>query len=500
MKFDNPEVFRKYTDEETFSRIKEMPTVKAMWEMCAKDYADKVAVADNGREITYAEIDKDISAIRAMLDKNGIKKGDRIGVYIPNSYEFVKAYLAVVTFGAVAVILPPQLDAMTVFGCTMKFRLSALLTIEDMEEKTAVAKAKNVKIMLLSSARDEVYPMGDVNESDPAVIMFTGGTTGKSKGAELTNGAVMQGTVNGCYGLKYVFEQRYLNVLPFSHVFGLIRNLMTSLYTGSTIFICRNNKDMFRDIAMFRPTVMVMVPALAEMALTLSKQFGKNMLGDDIKMVICGAAAVSPYLIEEYNKMGIMLLPGYGLTESANLVSGNPENIKKPTSVGIPYPNQEFKIVDGELWLKGKNIMTRYIGEDISGFEDGWFRTGDLVRFDEDGFLYITGRLKEIIILANGENISPAEVEAHFNELDFVQDSQIFEAIGDNGTHILALEVVPRMTEVKKIEGDANAFMMKELERVNLSLPSHMRAVRITLRDKDFERTPSMKIKRYTLG
>ena len=164
MKFDNPEVFRKYTDEETFSRIKEMPTVKAMWEMCAKDYADKVAVADNGREITYAEIDKDISALRAMLDKNGIKKGDRIGVYIPNSYEFVKAYLAVVTFGAVAVILPPQLDDITVFGCTMKFRLSALLTIEDMEEKTAVAKAKNVKIMLLSSARDEVYPMGDVNE------------------------------------------------------------------------------------------------------------------------------------------------------------------------------------------------------------------------------------------------------------------------------------------------------------------------------------------------
>ena len=103
---------------------------------------------------------------------------------------------------------------------------------------------------------------------------------------------------------------------------------MTSLYTGSDLFICRNNKDMFRDIAVFKPTIIVLVPAVAEMALNLTKQFHKNMLGD-IKTVICGAAKVAPYLISEYDKIGIQLLAGYGLTESSNLVSGNPESLKK---------------------------------------------------------------------------------------------------------------------------------------------------------------------------
>src|SRR5699024_4929978 len=115
-----------------------------------------------------------------------------------------------------------------------------------------------------------------------------------------------------------------------THVFGLIRNLMTSLYTGSTLFICRNNKDMFKDIAVFRPDILVLVPALAEMALGLSKQFGRNMLGDSLKTIICGAAFVPPYLIAEYKKLGVSLFPGYGLTESANLVSGNAETETKP--------------------------------------------------------------------------------------------------------------------------------------------------------------------------
>ena len=282
-------------------------------------------------------------------------------------------------------------------------------------------------------------------------------------------------------------------------MFGLIRNLMTSLYTGSTLLICDNNKNMFRDIRSFKPTVLVMVPALAEMSLSLSKQFGKNMLGDDLKTIICGAAAVAPYLIEEYDKLGIKLLQGYGLTESANLVSGNPLSVEHPDSIGYPYPNQELKIVEGELWLRGKNMMDGYVGGDENGYDaDGWFHTGDLVRQDENGLLYITGRIKEIIVLSNGENISPAELEGHFNALPFIQDSQVFEAVTDGGRHILALEVVPRQTVLQKIKAeDPKRFILGELEKVNQSLPSFQRVTRITVRDSDFERSPSMKIVRY---
>ena len=193
--------------------------------------------------------------------------------------------------------------------------------------------------------------------------------------------------------------------------------------------------------------------------------------------------------------MGVSLYPGYGLTESANLVSGNPENLKKPSSVGLIFPEMEYKTVNGELWLKGKNMMDGYVGAvEEDAYEDGWFKTGDLVRFDEDGFLYITGRIKEVIVLPNGENVSPAELEAQFNTLPFIQDSQVFEDADENGRRFLSLEVVPR---ARLGDIDTDAFIRDELQKINAKLPSFARVSKIFIRTSDFERTPSMKIVRY---
>lgn len=502
MSMTTKEVFARYADAETFSKIVEYPDVATMWAHSAAAYGDRVALIDGGGEITYATLDDEVARFRTLLKKQGLKKGDRVGILLRNSHDFVKTYLAAVTLGLCAAILPAHLNETAVLGCTVTFGLKAVISGGDLFGATSLVAQRMPSVALLraDSAADERTAAAAVEGKDDCVIMFTGGTTGKSKGVRLSNEAVMQGTVNGCYGYRDVFGQRYLLVLPLSHVFGLIRNLMTSLYTGSTLIICRNNKDMFRDIATYKPTFLVAVPALAEMALALSKQFGKNMLGPDLKYIICGAAQVAPYLVEEYAKIGIGLFPGYGLTETANLVTGNVENLKKPASVGIPYPNQELKIVDGELWLKGKNLMEGYLDpeDNKASFTDGWFRTGDLVRVDEDGFYYITGRIKEVIVLPNGENVSPAEVESSFNELDFVQDSQIFEDRDEAGKPILALEIVPRAAVVAAIaEEDKAGYMMRELERVNLSLPGFQRASRIVIRESDFPRTPSMKIARY---
>lgn len=496
------EIFAKYTDAETFEKIKEFGSISEMWKNCIEKYSDEEAIFDLDTSFSFAKTEEMAAGFRTVIKKNIEGTGKRIGIYAVNSFEFVKAFIAITTMGHTAVILPAQLDENTVFGCCYKFALDAVVYHEDLKQKAAVAAEKlrgKVKFISVNENDDEKTELSEVSKETPCVVMFTGGTTGKSKGALLTNGAVMQGVVNGCFGYKDVFGQKYILVLPLSHVFGLIRNLLTSLYTGSSMMICRNNKDMFRDIAVFKPTILVVVPALVEMALTLSKKFGKNMLGESMKYIICGAATVASYLVTEYEKYGITLCPGYGLTETANLVSGNPESLKKPGSVGIMYPNQQYRVEDGELWLKGENLMTAYIGEDESGFtEDGWFKTGDLVRFDEDGFLYITGRIKEIIVLSNGENVSPAEIETKFNELDFVQDSQVFEDRTSDGKEILALEIVPRMTEIAKLGlSDPNAYMLGKLEEVNAGLPSHMRINKLTIRDKDFERTPSMKILRY---
>ena len=505
MLMETRERFRAYADPAQFERIVEFEDVASMWASCVNEYGDLPAVGDLGRTVSFFELDKDVRAFRGVLKAAGLEKGMRAAILAPNSYDFIKAFLAAETYGITLAILPPQLPKEAVFGCLMKFGAKALLYAPELEESTVLAKEKAPQLFFIpvDAGLDSPEDAVSLSGSDPAVIMFTGGTTGNSKAALLSQRALLQGTVNGCYGLKEVFHQRYLLILPFSHVFGLVRNLMTSLYTGSTLYICRNNKDMFRDIAVCRPTILVAVPALAEMALNLSRQFGKNMLGEDMKTIICGAAAVAPYLIQEYAKIGITVFPGYGLTESANLVSGNPEPLKKPESVGIPFPHQEFRIEDGELWLKGPNMMDGYVGdeaENAAAYEDGWFKTGDLVRMDEDGFLYITGRTKEIIVLSNGENVSPAEVETHYNELPFVQDSQVFEAVEENGTHVLHLEIVPRAAELKSIpEEERGAYMMGELSRVNTSLPGYMQVSKIIIRDSDFERTPSMKIKRYKL-
>lgn len=508
---DPREAFKKFADEASFAQIVEMDSVSEMWNHSAQTYADNVAVCYANAEYTYARLDRDVCAFRTVLRKKGFMKGDRVALDCINSYDFVVAYLAAVTSGLVAAILPPQLDEMSVFGLSLKFGLKGYIFHDATKDKVVLAQNKRSDLFFVNISEvkdwDTIEPTASVriHAKDPAVIMFTGGTTGKSKGALLSHGAVMQGTVNGCYGVRDIFNQKYILVLPLSHVFGLIRNLMTCLYTGSSIWICQNNKDMFRDIAVFKPTILVAVPALAEMALGLSRQFNKNMLGPDLKTIICGAALVPPYLTIEYKKLGIDLYPGYGLTESANLVSGNPITVAKPSSVGIPYPNQELKIVDGELWLKGKNLFDGYVGEEEenkNAFEDGWFKTGDLVRFDEDGYLYIVGRSKEIIVLSNGENVSPAEVETQFNTCELIQDSQVFEDYSNpkdkSSKHILALEVVPRAAEMAKIRDENKGkVLMDALQAINKKLPAPWQVSRIEIRTSDFERTPSMKIKRY---
>ncbi len=494
------EVFKKYTSEETWNKIVDYKSVSEMWQSCIKNYADKPAIVD-GREYTFSEVDQMVCAMRSYLAEKGVGKGDKVGVFMPNSVSFAVAFLAITTLGAVAALLPPHLDQTAVFGCSLKFGLKALVYADALSEKVEFTAQKNPAVVLVNeNAKGESkVDIAEVEGESPCVIIFTGGTTGKNKGALLSNRAVMCGVKNGCYGIKEIFGLRYFLVLPLTHVFGLVRNLLTSLYTGSSIFICKNNKDMFKDIAVYKPSIMVLVPALAEMALNLSKQFKRNMLGEDMKTIICGAAAVSPYLVKEYAQLGITLLPGYGLTESANLVSGNPVALRKPDSVGYIYGGMEYKIVDDELWLKGVNMMDGYVGEpeeNALSYEDGWFKTGDLVRVDEEGLLYITGRKKEIIVLPSGENISPAELEVKFGELDTVQDCLITL---ENG--VLALQVLPRMSVLGALgKENPQEYLKEQLNEVNEKLPSFQRVSKIVIRTTDFVRSPSMKIVRNQNG
>ncbi len=481
-------VFDKYLTPETRAEIVDYSTVVNLWKHSVQVYGNNCAIAD-GKSYTYNEVEDMVADFRTVLLNNNLKKGDIAGICLANGIDFIKAYLACATLGICALLMPAQFPDSVMAGCCMKYSLKALITNRDLKDAC-------LPCTVISSdchAGKKTCEDDSVCDTDSCVIMFTGGTTGKSKGALLTHHAVVLGTRNGCYGLYEFLEERYFLMLPLTHVFGLIRNCMTALMTGSSIWICHNNKDMFKEMILYKPTVLVLVPALVEMALNLSKQFKRNMLGDSVKYIICGAATVNPYLIKEYGKMGVSILPGYGLTESANLVSGNPESDKYPESVGFIYPQIEYKVVDDELYLKGPSITQSYFAEPEENriaFEGTWFKTGDLVRFDEDGRLYITGRKKELIILPTGENICPSQLETKFNELDCIQDSLVYEKNGQ-----LILEVVPRMSEIKDKE-NAQRIIREGFEKVNSNLPAGRKISELIIRTTDFARSPSMKILR----
>lgn len=494
-------VFEKYASPENFKKLVEVANVPLFLDKIKNEYPDNIAVKTDSNDISYENLYSDAKTICSVLENNEIEKGKNVAIFSPNNYNFVKSALGTMAYGSVATLLPFQLDEKTVYGCCLKYNITLFFYDESLEEKVQFAKnlLTNIKFVKIEefAKNDEIDFYYDVKETDPACIVLTGGTTGKSKGAILSHKALMKGTLNGTYGSDVIFNQVYYSMMPLTHVFGLIRNLMTSLYTGSMIYFNQDKKNMFKEMQMVKPTVLIVVPALAELFLNLVNQFGLGMLGGNVKLMICGGASVSPYLVTEFRKLGICFCAGYGLTELANLVSGNPEG-DKPSSVGLLYPNQEIKLVNGELWIKGDNLMNGYYNEpeeNAHAFEDGWFKTGDLVRFDEDGYMYITGRVKDIIVLSNGENVSPAYIEDKINELPFIQDSQVYESQNTYGVETLTAEVVLRKSELDKLQvSNLQQFVESEINRINLGLMDYERISNVIIRDTDFPRSPSMKI------
>ena len=384
---NNKEIFRKYSSDEDFDKLIPLNNIVELLVKMESEYSELISVMTNDGNLTYKQLCDDTKGVVAALKNNEVSVGSNVGVISPNNYNFAKTSLGIMAYGSVATLLPVQLDEKMIYGCCLKYNLTTVLYDESVEAKVYFAKGAlpNVKFIKIVDFVT-LYGKGEYNNNievkDPACIVMTGGTTGRSKGAILSHLALMTGVLNGTYGVPDIFNQVYYSIMPLTHVFGFIRNLLTCFYTGSSIFFAGDKMAMFKEIGRVQPTILIVVPALAEIFLNLTKQFGIKMLGGKVKTIICGGASVSPYIVTEFNELGINCCPGYGLTESANLVSGNP-NPNKPTSVGIVYPDLETKVVNGELWLKGPNMMDGYYNEpeeNEKAFSDGWFKTGDLVR------------------------------------------------------------------------------------------------------------------------
>lgn len=487
--------FKDMLSKEELDVIYYVPTFVEFLKKIEKDFADKPATSNGKITYTFKELVSRVAKRRAVLAKNGIKPGDKVGVMARNDLDAMEWFLAVPSYGAILTMLPVQLGPEQLTGISMGFGFSALVIADEflpLSEKVACTKINTTEIA------DEEAPYGDVKKESVAAIFFTGGSTGAPKGAILTQGALMRGALNGCYHPGGVFDQKCMVILPMSHIFGAVMGFLSVLYTGSLAFAVTDMRAAVGQIPILRPTFLVLVPGLVEIILSLAKMKGKEFLGD-LKSMNVGAAPVPPRLIKDAAGLGISLYPGYGLTEGANLTSANINISDKPDSMGKIYPEQEYKVVDGELWLKGDNIFLGYAGnpeETAKVLEDGWLKTGDLVRFDEEGFIYITGRIKNLIILSNGENVSPEEIEGCFNKHPMIKDCMARE-MEVNGSIVIGIDILPFEPAVAGMSAEDIQKKMEEIaDQVNQELPSFKRVSKVLVRSEDFPRTGAMKIDR----
>lgn len=478
-----------------------IPTISEFLGWLEEKYADLPALNDSVNQYTYRQMCERVALRRTAIAALGLEKGSKIAIFDRNSLDAIELFLAVTSSGMVAVNLPAQLPEPAVVGSCRKFEVKAIFVRDEFKPLCGQLEGFGVKVLPTSTMADAPTPSADVDKDDTAAIFFTGGTTGAPKGAVLPHRAIMRGSFNGCFMPGSVIGcQRTICILPLSHIFGLVRGMLSCLYTGSELYSCEDMKATIGKLPMIRPTTLVLVPGICDILNGLAKLYGPQFLGGELKVIIAGAANVPPRLISEFDKLGVHLLGGYGLTEGSNLTSGNIDVKTRPTSVGKIYPGQETKVVDGELWIRGDNVFTGYYKDEANTkaalTEDGWLRTGDLVRFDEEGYLYIVGRIKNLIILSNGENVSPEAIEEPFYAYDFIKDALVSES-EINGQPCIAIEIFPQLQAFADTPWEqVEALMNKTVDEVNKTLPSTHRISKVTVRKEDFKRTGSMKVSR----
>lgn len=483
---------------EELAQLKYIPTLPEFVTWIEQKWSDLPCLSDTVNTYTYKQVCDLVARKRALLNDMGLQKGDKVAILDNSTIEQVEMFLAVTSAGYVAINLPAMLPAQAIVGCCMKFGVKVLAYGKDFAEAVKGAPCKTIAI---TDCADHTAPVATVDKNDPAAIFFTGGTTGAPKGAILPHRALMRGALNGVYAPGHQLGcHRYANVLPLSHVFGLIRGTLSVLFEGGAWYAAANTKETIGKFPMIKPTCLVAVPGICEILLGLVKMYGKPFLGGNLKFIISGAANVPPKLIAEFDELGISLFAGYGMTEGANLTTGNIDVKERPTSVGKAYPEQELKVVDGELWFRGDNVFLGYYGEPEKTAEtlteDGWIKTGDLVRFDEDGYMYIVGRIKNLIILSNGENVSPESIEEPFYKDNKLRDCLVKEDEQD-GKAVIAIEILPRMEEFANTPWEeVEAYFRDLVGKVNAELPSTHQISKITVRKEDFKRTGALKVSR----
>lgn len=516
--------------------------------------------------ISYEQFKNDIVSLgTSLLEKGFLNK--RIAVIGKNSYQWCVSYLAASIVGIV-IPIDKELHTDDIINfmnvsqtvCILgdsKNLDSVLDHIEKIENPDTIfvsfdkKEDKNSFANLLSAGKT-AYENGktdfdkiEINPDELRILLFTSGTTGSAKGVCLSQRNICSNILS-TYGIvKVKRSDLFFSILPLHHTYECTLGFLLPIYSGASIAHCEGLRYILKNLSEFHPSVILCVPLLLEnmhknilknMNKSLPEKYRKpdgnpfnhlpfflkkivrtkvkNTLGGRLRVFIVGAAAANPEIVSDFKNLNLMTLQGYGLTECAPLVAGNTDFFQKDDSAGLPIPNVEYKIDSpnhegvGEILVKGPNVMLGYYEDEEKTKQtivDGWFHTGDLGKIDENGYLYITGRCKSVIVTKNGKNIYPEEVEYYLNDNPLISESLVLgiQKDDDDETYINAqiypnIEAiteylkgsVPTKEEIWKIVSDA-------VSSVNKKLPNYKHIKSFGIRDKEFEKTTTQKIKRY---
>ena len=467
---------------------------------------------------SYSQLRRDSESFSRAVEALG-QQGKHIAVIGATSYYWLSAYFGIVNSGSVAVPLDASLPAEEVCELLDRADVTMLVLDEIRGDVAAIVKERCPKLKILVSMQKEEhdghwlsmerlmrdYEGGFFYEPSPdqlCTIMYTSGTTGKSKGVMLTHRNMAENAT--CLDMKIPSRTVILSVLPIHHAYCLSMDILKGISLGSVICINDSLMRVAKNIKLFQPNMILMVPLMIE---TLAKKLEEasmlpaglvknQVFGKQFHTICSGGAYLDPSYIDLFEKYGITILQGYGMTECSPVISTTVSwNIRKD-SVGQLLPNCEAKVVDQELWVRGSSVMQGYYKmprETEETLVDGWLRTGDLGYVDEDGFVYLTGRKKNLIITKNGENVSPEELENRLGTARLIQEILVRE---NNG--VIEAEIYPDYEYAKKQRiHDIQAELQKLIDDYNREAPVYKRIYSLKVRETEFEKTPSKKIKRF---
>lgn len=521
-----------------------------------------VVEKDGNEKINYTarQLSDDVKALATALLHRGFA-GKNIAVLAENSYRWIVCFLAIVSSGGVAVpldkevldedilILLRQSDAKAVF-CSQTFSAlarrafgepcSSLLLYDDRQENDCSWSRLLQTGRELLARGDTAFDDAPVCAQDLAAIVYTSGTTGFNKGVMLTHGNFAS-NINTIVE-SVAFEDSTISVLPMNHVYELNCNILPMLYMHTRVCINDRMRNLMHNLRFFRPHMAVVVPLFLESfyeniyqkirkggldqkirrLVAVSNRLLDNGIdmrrvlfsrvhsyfGGELRLLVCGGAPVNQKYIDGLTELGFDIYVGYGLTEAAPIAALNTKPCARPDSVGRAFPNTGIHIYapdnegEGEIWLRGENITPGYYGDEAAtheSFEGGWFKTGDYGKLSEDGFLYLTGRKKNLIIMDNGKNVHPEEIEQHIrSQLSYVSEVVVMETekeiFGKKQKIIAAVlyidaDAFPTQT-AEEIEQTAKTDMMS----VNSRLPGYKTVNHVIISSDSFQKNSTNKI------